>query len=685
MNLITIKKTFFFFLILQQTIIFSQIYNSPQNINSFHTIIFNGDETTFKPGNDTHNKLQTNVTDQGVNLTVTADFLMQFLLLLDENDNEFLDYSSNTEFNVSVRKGKYILMTVYYDEQIPEENTFFYKEFTVNKDTSIILYLDEANKVKEFKLLRIDGSNLVINQISFLFSNKNNYGIRLENVELNSTFFVLLYNSLPTINFSREWRIKGKQLFNNGDLYLLNGELNAIDDYEVIINDPSDYAHAYFNYNFPENADIISPQIGFFPGGHFFFDDPEYTIPIRISIYQDISSREELKWSKFYQIVSLSGQRRDNDLVTVQTRLDHKNVKGYLSNNYQNIKFLLSNKNEVNFGMTPLYWFGKFNNNLRKIEISNTWGAHNATQLFLTQTNDVIPHETLLKIKNYRDSLILTKKIEINKVRLELGYVKDSVQFSVLPDKYTVLVISDTSEVAHKPAKTIAEAKFDLTTEDKNPPYMTLFQILSNNQVTNTLNNNAENIVRFKMEDDDSLNEVKMFYSPENTDEWNPLQLFKKHGYYFASLPNLSIGYYALQIEGKDLTGNSIKVTMTPAFKYDLTTGINDNRNNLSEGFRLYQNYPNPFNPSTTIKYSLPQIPSREGKERSDRGVLVTLKVYDVLGREVATLVNERQAPGNYEVIFNANTAEGELPSGIYFVKLTSGNFSQVIKVVLLK
>ncbi len=85
--------------------------------------------------------------------------------------------------------------------------------------------------------------------------------------------------------------------------------------------------------------------------------------------------------------------------------------------------------------------------------------------------------------------------------------------------------------------------------------------------------------------------------------------------------------------------------------------------------FYLFQNYPNPFNPSTTIKYS---IPSSE---------FVTLKVFDLIGNEVATLVNEDKPAGNYEAKFNAV----ELSSGIYFYTLKAGNFIETRKMILLK
>jgi hypothetical protein len=87
------------------------------------------------------------------------------------------------------------------------------------------------------------------------------------------------------------------------------------------------------------------------------------------------------------------------------------------------------------------------------------------------------------------------------------------------------------------------------------------------------------------------------------------------------------------------------------------------------EDFELLSNYPNPFNPSTTIKYS---IPTSE---------FVSLKVYDVLGSEVATLVNEEKPTGNYKVNFNATN----LSSGIYFYTLKVGNFTQTKKLILMK
>jgi plastocyanin len=97
-------------------------------------------------------------------------------------------------------------------------------------------------------------------------------------------------------------------------------------------------------------------------------------------------------------------------------------------------------------------------------------------------------------------------------------------------------------------------------------------------------------------------------------------------------------------------------------------TGILDSELNLRK-FLLNQNYPNPFNPVTRINWQTP-VSSRQ-----------TLKVYDVLGNEIVTLLNEDKAAGNYTVDFSAS----DLPSGVYFYKIQSGNFIDTKKMLLLR
>jgi len=109
-------------------------------------------------------------------------------------------------------------------------------------------------------------------------------------------------------------------------------------------------------------------------------------------------------------------------------------------------------------------------------------------------------------------------------------------------------------------------------------------------------------------------------------------------------------------------------------------TAIVDNKNDILSGFNLSQNYPNPFNPSTKIKYRIPLSTSLVQGE-SEAGGFATLKIYDILGNEVATLVNEVKPAGEYEVEFIATG----LPSGIYFYKLQADSYVETKKMILLK
>jgi hypothetical protein len=97
--------------------------------------------------------------------------------------------------------------------------------------------------------------------------------------------------------------------------------------------------------------------------------------------------------------------------------------------------------------------------------------------------------------------------------------------------------------------------------------------------------------------------------------------------------------------------------------------GVEPVAKNVPDEYKLYQNYPNPFNPTTNIKYQI------------KNSGYVSVKVFDILGKEIETLVNEKQFPGSYEVKFDGSN----LPSGVYFYKLESDRFSEVKKLILLK
>ncbi len=119
-----------------------------------------------------------------------------------------------------------------------------------------------------------------------------------------------------------------------------------------------------------------------------------------------------------------------------------------------------------------------------------------------------------------------------------------------------------------------------------------------------------------------------------------------------------------------DRDGNIWFISKEGLFEFNEDKIVNiKNEPKIISDFRLYQNYPNPFNPSTTINYTLAQ------------SGFVQLKVYDLLGREVAVLVNEDKQIGNYKVEFDA----AYLSSGVYFYRMQSGDFFETKKLILLR
>jgi hypothetical protein len=124
-------------------------------------------------------------------------------------------------------------------------------------------------------------------------------------------------------------------------------------------------------------------------------------------------------------------------------------------------------------------------------------------------------------------------------------------------------------------------------------------------------------------------------------------------------------------LQGKTLTKKGTITGKIPQYYKpgDMLSDVNQNETQLPKDLTLQQNYPNPFNPSTVINYQLPKISH------------VVLKIYDILGKEVQTLVNETKQPGSYSVIFDAS----KLPSGIYYYRLSANNIVTMKKMIYQK
>ncbi len=110
--------------------------------------------------------------------------------------------------------------------------------------------------------------------------------------------------------------------------------------------------------------------------------------------------------------------------------------------------------------------------------------------------------------------------------------------------------------------------------------------------------------------------------------------------------------------------------------------GIDPIASEIPDSYNLYQNFPNPFNPVTKIKFDLPKSNLTLS---GAKGLPIRLIICDILGREITTLVNEQLKPGTYEVVWSATGGGSNYPSGVYFYKLVTSDYTETKKMVLIK
>ncbi|HUI30988.1 MAG TPA: S8 family serine peptidase [Candidatus Acidoferrales bacterium] len=244
-------------------------------------------------------------------------------------------------------------------------------------------------------------------------------------------------------------------------------------------------------------------------------------------------------------------------------------------------------------------------------------------------------------------------------------------------------------------------AKFDFRRSDPNPPMFTSIRLLNSKDIAvDSLSKNEKGTLMFSALDMGPVvrqfgnltyikfavvnsDSTKLFYKVNGTSNWVLIPVTKVYQdtldniMYSADITPTSDFDSAgidLKIDVQDQSGNTSEWLMEPGYcigRYGALPRVKGNpeENSTPTVFALYQNYPNPFNPTTIINYQLAM------------NSFVTMKVYDVLGREVKTLVSERQTAGNHAARFDARS----LPSGVYFCRLEAGSFSDTKKLLLLK
>jgi hypothetical protein len=151
----------------------------------------------------------------------------------------------------------------------------------------------------------------------------------------------------------------------------------------------------------------------------------------------------------------------------------------------------------------------------------------------------------------------------------------------------------------------------------------------------------------------------------------------------FYEINSIQPGTVKVIVDRLGYSSDSLVMTLAAGNTYDnvnfylnqIYVKITNIESGVPSSYRLYQNYPNPFNSSTKIKFDIPKTGNRIQNSE------VKLVIYDITGREISVLINEKLQPGSYEITFNGYN----LPSGIYFYQLRAGNYNETKKMILLK
>jgi hypothetical protein len=288
---------------------------------------------------------------------------------------------------------------------------------------------------------------------------------------------------------------------------------------------------------------------------------------------------------------------------------------------------------------------------------SNKWIYKNTQVSFGEQSSDIITREVI----GERVSMDSVKYFEIQETSEKTNFGK--VSFERIDSNYAI--------VYKLPSLYI--------TVNSEIPWIDLSSEL--NDTTGYLNSGALNYQALLLYSQDYFK-----FGDKNYRRNNFKEVFTDPAGFYSLSKNIGLsnyGYSGYQTENTNtLTGYTINGKAYGDTSVSIVS-VNENKIIIKD-FSLEQNYPNPFNPVTTIKYTLPTIsksPFRKGGSGDSRGGFVSLTVYDLLGRNVQTLVNELQQPGNYQVVFDGSRLAG----GIYFYVLNNGETKLCRKMCLLK
>ncbi len=614
-------------------------------------------------------------------LTIHADFTIAFGYVYNENDQDTLVIVNDTTFTLLLPEGQYGLISGYFPDN-SSAVLFSMDSIFLIHPTEIHLFDSQATHQNQYQFVRETNDPLYVSTLTFYFySRLRESGLQVANFGVGTGPFILRYQEIPS-HFETEWAAKGKQGVNDGNVYLVSGELRNSQNDTLITNDPANLMGADFYYHFPDSVEdrgIVS-ILTLFPDFNLWGNgDIQYIPPVHLRIYQDISATFSLQSSTFKQVADASNLAYCGYIFTQEIRILENKVLGYFYFDRDAISFTLSETIEhTHIGLPPTYWFGKFFNTDDSIRIGSPYGRWK--QLFLSQSNDILRHYDVDYKIFHNGELIKQGNFPpySSCPIMFLGFNPDSLKIPIPTGSYTMQITDNHYQLAGAPGMSRVIAGFNLTKADKNPPNLISFQILANNELANVLTATSANKIRFIAEEETELSSIELYYRVVNDSLWNPIPVAYQTPYWQGYLPALAVGEYSLRLMLTDTSQNYIDCLMAPAFIMDNTNDINvplTKDDMIHQKLYLSPAYPNPFNSSTQVSFYLPKRTN------------VTLTIYDITGKEVIRLIDNRFfVPGKHEILWNGvNQAGKEVSSGIYLYELKAGDFKQVKKMLLIQ
>ncbi len=611
-------------------------------------------------------------------LKIEADFSISYIWIYNEQGIDIFDFVNDELYVANIPAGMYHILMGYAPSE--HSHTFFMRDsILINSDTTIVFSKNESMYTTEYNFVQENSNTLRINSIFFyMFNNILGTALNIKHQNIDSTSFLIKYNKISSY-LDCEWAVKGKQLANAGNLYLLNGQLIGLEKDTLITNAPINLVYADFIYHLPDsiNKKYEIQLFTFNPSSHQ--DGPfdcYYSYPFVQRVFQDTSANISLRSSIFWQSLKALNILYDF-LCTSEIRIKEDYIQGYYYSERSAPPFRLSETKTVQIGLTPTYWFGKFINTADTIKIRSPYGRWN--YLFLSQTNDVLRHYPIDYSIYSEDSLYSNGQFHLwfEPYALRLGFDSTGLTIPVSQGKYKMTITDKQNEVASYPGISQVKAAFNLNSVDKNSPYLSLFQISSDGVLANVLEPGSENKIFFRLEDDNEVFTVELFYTTLIDTSWAILPLEESAPYYFAYLPNLKDGYYCLKLKATDGCGNSIECLMEPAFHMgELTSMEEDNTVTSLDDFNIFKNYPNPFNSNTVFEFYI--------NRRRIKNIEIT--IYDILGRKIKQINSGNLITGVNKVFWNGTDNFGTpVPSGLYIAKLKRGDKALIKKLLLIR